>query len=190
LFDSAGAEGTRANTRPRREQTTHGVWTDKHFLNRIKAQTARNQTDLSLAAHRPLKRFKAQAPVTQSTSVIAEDPTKNRASGKAQTKTHEESADQLEASTASVGVAASNPLEKGRQNQRANKRAEKAANKRHAFLQSVETTNALKTTQTLEATIDNELFGELKQRNVLPAASPTSSTMKQAPTSVGELAAH
>jgi hypothetical protein len=185
LFDSAVAEGTRANTRPRHEQPAHGVWTDKHFLNRIKAQTARNQTDLSLAAHCPLKRFKAQAPVTQSTSVIAEDPTKNRASGKAQTKTHEESAERLEASTAAVGVADSDTLEKGRQN----KRAEKAATKRHALLQSVETTNALETTHTLETTIDNELFGEPKQRNILPAASLTSSTLTQAPTSVGELAA-
>ena len=85
-----------------------------------------------------------------------------------------------------MGVADSDTLEKGRQN----KRAEKAATKRHAFLQSVETTNALETTHTLETTIDNELFGKLKQRNVLPAVSLTSSTMTQAPTSVGELASH
>jgi hypothetical protein len=185
LFDSAVEDDTRENTRPRHKKTGHGVWTDKHFLNRIKAQTARNQTDLSLAAHCPLKRFKAQAPVTQSTSVIAEDPTKNRASGKAQTKTHEESAERLEASTAALGVADSDTLEKGRQN----KRAKKAATKRHALLQSVETTNALETTHTLETTIDNELFGEPKQRNILPAASLTSSTLTQAPTSVGELGA-
>ena len=85
-----------------------------------------------------------------------------------------------------MGVADSDTLEKGRQN----KRAEKAATKRHALLQSVETTNALETTHTFETTIDNELFGELKQRNILPAASLTSSTMTQAPTSVGEPAAH
>ena len=105
-------------------------------------------------------------------------------------KTHEESAERLEASTAAVAVVESDPLEKGRQNKRAYKRAEKAVTKRHAFLQSAETTHALETTHTLETTIDNEFFWEMKQRNILPAASLTSSKMTQAPTSVGELAAH
>ena len=77
LFDSAGAEGTRANTRPRYEQTVHGVWTDKHFLDHIRAWATRSQTDLTLAAHHPLKRYKAQAPATQATTLLAEDRTAN-----------------------------------------------------------------------------------------------------------------
>ena len=81
LFDSAVAEGTRTNIRPRHEQTVHGVWTDKHFLNRIRARATRNRTDLPLAAHRPLKRYKAQAPVNQATTMLAEDRTANSASG-------------------------------------------------------------------------------------------------------------
>ena len=94
-----------------------------------------------------------------------------------------------------MGVADSDTLEKGRQNKRANKRAEKAASKERALLQSaetgvLETTNAFESTNAVEATIDDDLLRGLKQRNVLPAASLTSSTMKQAPTSVGELAAH
>ena len=80
LFDSAVEDGTRENTRPRHKRTGHGVWTDKQFLKRIKAQAARNQTDLSLAAHYPLKRYKAQAPSTRAT-LLAEDPTVNRARG-------------------------------------------------------------------------------------------------------------
>ena len=71
LFDSAVAYGTRANTRPRHEQTVHGVWTDKYFLNRIRASATRSQTDLTLAAHYPLKRYKAQAPLTRATILPA-----------------------------------------------------------------------------------------------------------------------
>ena len=77
LFDSAVAEGTPTNIRPRHEQTVHGVWTDKHFLNHIRAWAIRSQTDLTLAAHYPLKRYKAQAPVTQATTLLTEDRTAN-----------------------------------------------------------------------------------------------------------------
>ena len=101
----------------------------------------------------------------------------------------------LEASTAAVGDADSDSFKKGRQNKRANKRAEKAASKERALLQSaetgvLETTNAFESTNAVEATIDDELLRELKQRNILPAATLTSFAMTQAPTSVGEPAAH
>jgi len=139
------------------------VWTSESFL---------------LAARQPLKRYKAQTASNQATTLLAEDLTANPASFLAQI--HDESAEQLDASTAAVGVADSEHLEKGRQK----KHAEKAASKKHAFLQSVETTNAL------ETTIDDELLGELKQINIILANSLSTSGLPQAPASVAELAAH
>ena len=73
-----------------------------------------------------------------------------------------------------MGDADSDPLKKGRQNKRAIKRAEKAASKERALLQSaetgvLETTNAFESTNAVEATIDHDLLRELKQLNIILA---------------------
>jgi len=153
--DSAAEERTQEGTRPRRKRTGRGVWTSESFL---------------LAANYPLKRYWAQSTITEATPLLVDGPTANPASGWAQTKTHDESAEQLEASTAAVGVADSDSLKKGRQN----KRAEKAASKERALLQSaetgvLETTNAFESTNAVETTIDHELLRELKQINIILA---------------------
>ena len=128
LFDSSAEDGTHENTRPRQKRAGLGVWTDKHFLKRFRAQATRNQTHLSLASHSSLKRYKAQAPLAKAAALLAGEPTANEASRKAQTC--DETADRLEASTAAVEDADSDTFQKGRQN----KRAEKAASKRRAAL--------------------------------------------------------
>ena len=84
------------------------MWTSESFL---------------LATRQSPKRYRAQTASNQTTASFADDPTANPAGD--WTQTHYESTEQLDASTAAVGVADSSPLEKGRQN----KRDEKAASK-------------------------------------------------------------
>ena len=57
--DSAAEECTQEGTRPRRKRTGRGVWTSESFL---------------LAAHYPLKRYRAQSTLTQAMTLFAEDP--------------------------------------------------------------------------------------------------------------------